>query len=277
MELIILGNFKMHPFILVTLSLFLISSNVGAFTLNNTGALVFGNNEVSVNVANGNCSNLGIDENELLSIVGDAVDQYWNQSPTSRLKLRRGSIQNLTSLYKTDTICTTTNAITSSESQTCDPNPDLAVSSGILITCNNNSANFTSSGVLAVTVPNNINGNTIVGSLIMINDAVLNQFKLKSRDEKISIIAHEIGHAFGLGHSPVKDSLMYYSTVQMRKSLGFDDIDGISYLYPKQQPVSCGSIQTTSPTNTWMGIVLGFLIVAIIHFQRRYLKLRPRF
>ncbi|MGZ3788627.1 MAG: matrixin family metalloprotease [Bacteriovorax sp.] len=251
-------------------SLFALSAQ--AFTLNNSATLTFGKNEVLVNVAAGNCSNIGIDENELLSIVGDAVDQYWNRAPTSRLKLRQGKVVSVASAFKTDTICL--------PSTSCDPNPALAVSSDVLITCNHNATNFSSPGVLAVTVPNNIDGKTILGSLIMINDLASNQLKFKSRDEKISIIAHEIGHTFGLGHSPVTDSLMYYATVNMRKSLGSDDIDGITYLYPKQQPVSCGSVDqsgTKNSPNTWLGLLFGFLIIALINFQLRYLKLRPRF
>ncbi len=242
-----------------------------AFTLNNSATLAFNKDLVNINVAAGNCSNIGIDENELLSIAGDAVNQYWNKAPTSRLKFQAGSVVSVAAAYKTGTIC---NANTS-----CDPNPTLAVSSDILITCNNNSTNFSSTGVLAVTVPNNIDGKSILGSLIMINDLASNQLKYKSRDEKISIIAHEIGHAFGLGHSPVKDSLMYYATVDMRKSLGADDIDGISYLYPKQQPISCGTVDfngTKNNPNTWLGLMIGFMLIALLN-QLRYLKLRPRF
>ncbi len=251
----------------------IISFSASAFTFNNTATLTFGKNEVMVNVAAGNCANIGIDENELLSIIGDAVDQYWNTAPTSRLKLRKGSVISVASTYKTGTICL--------PSTSCDPNPALAVASDVLISCNNNTTNFTSSGVLAITVPNNISGKTIIGSLILINDLASNQFKYKSRDEKISVIAHELGHTFGLGHSPVKDSLMYFATVNMRKNLGSDDIDGISYLYPKQQPVTCGSIDTNNtPTNffkNWVGLLLGFLIAGFVSYQLRYLKLRPRF
>lgn len=258
--------------LLKILFLLLISFSASAFTLNNSATLTFGKNEVMVNVAAGNCANIGIDENELISIVGDAVDQYWNTAPTSRLKLRRGRVLAVDPAYKTGTIC--------QPSTSCDPNPALAVSSDVLITCNNNSTNFTSSGVLAVTVPNNISGRTIVGSLIMINDLASNQFKYKSRDEKISVIAHELGHTFGLGHSKFTDSLMYYATVNIRKNLGSDDIDGITYLYPKQQPVSCGTVDmdgSKNNPNTWLGLLIGFSIIALIYHQSRYLKLRPRF
>lgn len=269
------GNFKMRLNLLMIL-FFFTSIKTYAFTLNNSGNLVFGKDEVTVNIAAGNCSNIGIDENELLSIAKDAVDQYWNKVPTSRLKLRGGSVKPLSAAYKTDTICQ------GSSTSSCTPNPTLAVSSDILITCNNNSSNFSSAGVLAVTVPNNTDASTIIGSLIMINDMSSNQFVSKSRNEKVAIIAHEIGHAFGLGHSAVKDSLMYYATVNMRQSLGLDDYRGISYLYPKQQPIACGSIVDVNNTpinflKIWPGLFIGLMIVSLINYQLRYLKLRPRF
>jgi hypothetical protein len=247
----------------------IISLNAQAFTLNNTATLVFSHDEVKVNVANITCTNIGIDVHELKSIVADAVDQYWNRSPTSRLKLRAGNVISVAAAYGTDLICLA--------GTSCDPNPTLAVASDILITCNTNAANFSGSGVLAVTVPNNISGKTIIGSMIMLNDLASNQFKNSSRDEKVSIIAHELGHAFGLGHSPVKDSLMYYATVNMRKSLGEDDIDGITYLYPKQQPVTCGTISEKNNPNSWLGLLIGFGLISFLSkFQLRYLKLRPR-
>lgn len=274
MEHIILENFNMSFIckILLALAPLILGTNVYAFALNNSGTLVFGKDEVKVNVAAGNCSNIGIDENELLTVVADAVDQYWNKSPTSRLKLRAGSVINTIAAYKTGEMCT--GSRTSTE---CTPNGVLAVDSDILITCNNNVANFSSSSIVAVTVPNNINGRSIIGSLVMINDLAGNQFITKSHADKVSIIAHELGHAFGLAHSPVTDSLMYYSTVSMRKSLGGDDIDGITYLYPKLQPLNCGTTTEKNNPNSWLGLLIGFAIIKFLSkFQLRYLKLRPR-
>lgn len=247
----------------------LVSQNAHAFTLNNSATLVFGKDEVRVNIANITCTNIGIDTQELKSIAAEAVDQYWNKAPTSRLKLRGGSVISAAAGFGTDQICV--------GATDCDPNPALAVASDILITCNTNAVTFPSASILAVTVPNNISGKTIIGSLIMINDRAGNQFAGKSRSEKVSIIAHELGHAFGLGHSPVKDSLMYFSTINMRVSLGADDIDGISYLYPKQQPMSCGSIDTKNNPTSWLGMLIGLMLVMIFRkFQFRYLKLRLR-
>jgi len=270
------ATLAIHFFAFASVLIFIQQAN--AFTLNNSATLTFNKNEVRVNIgtpAGRSCQNLGIDENELLSIVSDAVDQYWNRAPTSRLKLRAGSVKPVAAAFGTDEICV--------QGTSCTPNSALAVDSDILIVCNGdtNNLNFSSPGVLAITVPNNISGKSMLGSLIMINDKATNQFKYKSRDEKISIIAHEIGHAFGLGHSPVKDSLMYFATVNMRKFLGADDIDGISYLYPKQQPVSCGTVDfngdgTKKNPNIWLGLLIGFGLIALLN-QLRYLKLRPRF
>lgn len=243
---------------------------MSAFTLNNNVNLAFNTNPVKINIANGFCTNIGIDEAELLSIASDAVSNYWNRAPTASLKMRSGSLQNVSSNFNTGLIC--------NSGTNCDPNPALAVTSDILISCNQNSSNFSSNMVLAVTVPNNISGSTILGALIILNDtATSNQFSLKSRDEKVAIIAHEIGHAIGLGHSPVRDSLMYYQTVPNRRSLGQDDLSGLTYLYPKSQPISCGSIEDINhPTGMFISSLLGFLMAYMI-FYFLYLKLRPRF
>lgn len=242
----------------------LLSLSAHAFTLNNTTKLVFSQDEVMVNVASG-CTNIGITDSELLELVGKAVDNFWNTSPTSRLKLRKGSVVNVDSRYHSDPICVA--------STSCTPNPDIAVSSDILITCNDNTTNFPSSSILGITIPNNISGNTIVGSIVMINDRANTQFDTKSDDAKVAILAHEIGHAFGLGHSPVVDSLMYYATVSQRKALGRDDIDGISFLYPKQQPVNgCGTVDFSGGKNgpsQWTGLFIGFSIIGLAEIFRK--------
>lgn len=49
-------------------------------------------------------------------------------------------------------------------------------------------------------------------------------------------IAHEIGHVLGLGHSSKLSALMYYSIAE--KTVAFlsqDDLDGVAYLYPRNE------------------------------------------
>ena len=258
----------------IFLSLFIFQTSVYAFTLNNNVGLVFPMDEVKINIADQTCDNIGIDTNELLSIAKDAVDDYWNKTPTSRFKMRQGSVITADARYKTGVICLP-------DDNSCTATGAPPVSSDILIACNQNATNFpASTGVLAITVPNNISGDKIVGSVVLLNDTASTYLKNKSRSEKVSVIAHELGHAFGLGHSPVKDSLMYYSTIDLRTNLGADDMDGITYLYPKNQSVTCGSIDMNSKNkpDQVIALLLG-VILSLVAYKtyERYLKLRPRF
>lgn len=253
---------------LFALTIILINFSAQAFTLNNSAKLTFNKDNVKVNLAKGLCTNIGIDDEEMLSIIDEAVTNFWNKTPSSRLKLQRGSAITVNAIYRTDNICVA--------STNCEPNPTLAVSSDILVSCNANVTNFPSSAILGVTLPNNTSGTTIVGSLVLINDRAGNRFETKTRPEKVAIIAHELGHAFGLGHSPVEDSLMYYATVEKRVSLGSDDMDGISYLYPKSQPVSCGSIALLGKNSGgdnrpdwWSGLFIGFSIIGLAEIMRK--------
>ncbi|HEY8269938.1 MAG TPA: matrixin family metalloprotease [Pseudobdellovibrionaceae bacterium] len=70
------------------------------------------------------------------------------------------------------------------------------------------------------------------------------------------ILAHEIGHLLGLGHSASTKALMYYdASAKTSLSLSQDDIDGISYLYPSDEMSSgkyggCGLVTNVSPPNS---------------------------
>lgn len=235
------------------------SLNAHAFTLNNNASAAFDKDDVVVNVDSNGCANLSVTAEEMLGYAEAAAEKFWNTVPTSRLRIRRGSLQSAASAFRTDLVC--------QSGTNCTPNPALAVASDILIACNTNATNFSNSpSVLGVTVPNNISGRNIVGALILINDNGSNTFESRSYDEKVAIVAHEIGHAIGLGHSPVDDSLMYYQSVATRQRLGWDDIDGLTYLYPTEQPFSgCGTISVTAQNGeTLFSYFTGLLFILLI-------------
>lgn len=203
-----------------------------AWTLNNNFGAGFKKNKVKVYIdSSTTCLDNLITVNELESMIAPSVDDFWNKVPTSNLRLEAagfsGPIQNINNgrlCSPTDDVCITAAIGT---------NNLIPAVEEIYIACNDNALNFGSRNVLAVTIPVKFAGKKIAGAIILINDAYGNdEFGKLGRKDQIAVIAHEIGHAIGLGHSEDSAALMYYRTVDLRKRLGQDDIDGVSFLYP---------------------------------------------
>jgi len=210
---------------------FFLSEKALAWTLNNNFTGSFKDNRVNVYVDSGTeCSNNNITPDELVELIEPALDNFWNKVPTSNLRLKAAGFSKHIDNINTGRLCSPTN-------ETCindglgSPEGLIPAVNDIVIACNSNGVNFGGSNVLAVTIPNKYSGRKIVGALIIINEQS-SVFGDLSRSDKIAVIAHEIGHAIGLGHSKENASLMYYRTVEQRKRLGQDDIDGVSFLYP---------------------------------------------
>jgi hypothetical protein len=65
-----------------------------------------------------------------------------------------------------------------------------------------------------------------------------------------TVATHEIGHFFGLDHSSVVRAVMFPFAPSIQTDLSFDDVAGISSLYPKPaQDVPTGTIQGTVKLN----------------------------
>lgn len=225
---------------------FFITLNTFAFTINNSAGARFENDQIYVDVAdNTTCSNAGVSPNDLLDMAQEGVDKFWNTIPTSRLNINRGILKTVDTNFLTGLLC--------ENPSRCNGTPVPVVGENILIVCNSNPNNYLSGasfnpGILGVTLPINISNRDLKGSVIIINNASGSLFRSLPREEMISVLAHEIGHAIGLGHSEKSANLMYYETHKDRRRLGRDDIDGLTFLYPKKEgPMkmlkgSCGTI-----------------------------------
>lgn len=225
--------------------LLFLSTSLHAYTLNNNFTAVFKKNKVSVSVAeDSSCVNIAVTPEELRSYIGPAIQEFWNKVPTSRLRLQDGGFapRIVTADVTRDRLCSPTDSTCISDANGKSQNLIPPVS-GILITCNQLADNYGDNTVLAVAVPNSFSGKKIKGAVILINDDSDSRFATLSRSDRIGVIAHEIGHAIGLGHSEDKASLMYFRVQEQRTSLGQDDINGVTYLYPVKLD-GCGLVDS---------------------------------
>lgn len=265
--------------IFLLLSFLLFSLTAQSWTLNNNFGASFEDSKVNVFVDAGTvCPTNGLTPNELQSLIAPAVNNFWNEVPTSSLRLEAAGFAASVS--------------TMNEGRLCSPTDDECITAGtaagnsnparglipavtdIVIACNSNALNFGGGNVLAVTIPNRFSGRKIKGAVILINETSTS-FGNLSRSDQIAVIAHEIGHAIGLGHSKDTAALMYYRTVNLRNNLGQDDVDGVSFLYPMRGDLyglsdegilgGCGTISTDlKPPGTPPALITGSILAFFI-------------
>lgn len=219
------------------LSAALISASASAFTLSNSsGVTGWANNEVTIVVNTANCPS-GID---VIALIKSAMD-VWNNVPTSALKIKYGG---------------TTNATT-------DGNPVVAY-------CETNFQAVTGADQDDTPGVARGNGNSVLTSGLLILNASAGASNIASVDRLglEVVVAHEIGHVLGLGHSQTPNALMYF-TYSLKKELNLaqDDIDGISYLYPSDEFkdgdfAGCGFVKNIPPPSS--GLMLALLLLALL-------------
>ncbi len=90
-----------------------------------------------------------------------------------------------------------------------------------------------SSSVLAVTfLPPPANGGTEAGD-ILLNSNV--NWQINSNYDLMTVVAHEFGHALGLGESNVSTAVMYGTYNGIKQQLASDDIEGVDSIYGTRQ------------------------------------------
>jgi hypothetical protein len=251
--------------------IFLSTTYTHAFTLNNNFGAGFKDNKVKVYVdADTTCISNLLTPGQLEAMIGPAVDKFWNEVPTSALKLEAAGFSPGIPTINHGRLCSPTDDKCISDGEADATRGLIPPVNNIVIACNDHPDNFDGGNVLAVTIPNKFSGQKIAGAVVLINNNSASFGKL-SHSDQIAVIAHEIGHAIGLGHSDDRAALMYYRTVDLRRNLGQDDVNGVSYLYPVHfdgfgllggcGTISDGKNPPSNPPFWQMGITLGLLIL----------------
>lgn len=115
--------------------------------------------------------------------------------------------------------------------------------------------------------------NEIFVGYILLNSTANNwDYSTLSNLIKDLVITHEMGHVMGLGHSNDKNAIMYYAATEKNQlSLGQDDVDAITYLYPRNElgenkVFGCGTVSRiyedgkNNDSPPWSGIFILSLI-----------------
>ncbi len=229
---------------------FVLISNAQAWTLVSSIRKGFSSTNINVYVATNTCANANLSSSQLESIAKEAMDDYWNGVSASSLELKSAGTLNVD--VSADTLTAAVNRISSNT---------------IVIGCSQNATVFTASSILGVGGIS-CTGDDCRGAILM-NDRSGTNLASSSHDTIVMAVAHELGHALGIGHTSVQEALMYYSlTGKSQKSLHQDDIDALTYLYPNKKKLGglAGSCGTTTDISKGNGGGNNFLFSLIFAF-----------
>jgi len=194
------------------------STPVFAFTINGSSALVGWHGDVlSFRVSSGSCS---IPEGDLNAAIDDAI-LIWNSIPTTRILLTRG-----------ETVTTKAAQVLSGDGNKGPPTPVIICDPALSTTLQASSSSIPALTGLAA------NGLQINYGFILLNSESGRRANIAnlSSDKLRIVLAHEMGHVLGLGHSANSKALMYFDATEKKTmSLSQDDMDGVTYLYPREE------------------------------------------
>lgn len=220
---------------LLSLILALFTSQVSAFTLNYSpaGGYSFGAWQTKSLNFDFNYANCSIPSAQVEAAIQDALS-VWNGIPSSSLSVKLGS------------------AVATTPTQAKTPGS----SGNPIVVCDPNFSANTGADGNFVPAAASI---TYADAEHHITNAVLFLNSESGKTANISnisvttlsvIMAHEMGHALGLGHSSDDNALMYYNaSAKTQLSLAKDDVEGMTYLYPRNEfggsaPLGCNSVKS---------------------------------
>lgn len=231
----------------ITLGLLLSIGNASAFTISGSGnsnLKGWQTKELSFKLNATSCA--GLSQAVVEQAVADAFDA-WNHVANASLTLVYGGTTTTSAAAATGGTATDYPVII------CDPN------------FNTTTGNAGNNGVTGVgTFATNAASEITQGYLLLNADTTNSPTTNMSTGSTSSLsllIAHEIGHVLGIGHSSDAFALMYYQYTPSRKlALAQDDADALAYLYPRSEPSSgilgCGTLATPPTGGPWTGVGL---------------------
>lgn len=230
--------------IISIIALIVVSTSSFAFTVNsstNPNLKGWDGADVQLLVNTANCP-AGFD---VVGIIESAVS-VWNNVPDSKIKVSYGGSTTSTTFASLPTVYCEVNfqSVTGADQNSVP-------------------------GAAAVLAPSG----TITQGLLFLNASAgqANVANFDSTTLKI-ILAHEIGHILGLGHSETTNALMYFdASAKTKLSLAQDDMDGMSYLYPSNELsdskkiLGCGLVKNAKPPTRGSAMaLLLFLMLPIL-------------
>jgi len=198
---------------------FLFASNASAFTLLGATTEVRGwsDDEILFHLNPTDCPD------NIASLLAKAR-AVWNSVPTSRLTMSVGTETN-----------TTIDEIN---------NASATEVPAILCVMDMAGSNLDGSLIPAIAFGQNVDENGVLnyGAIaINVDESTSQSLTLMPEGTAIAVLAHEMGHILGLGHSTESKALMHQDVTKRKSAtLHQDDSDGLSYLYPRHESAGDG-------------------------------------
>ncbi|MEC7183052.1 MAG: matrixin family metalloprotease [Bdellovibrionota bacterium] len=218
--------------------LFFITSKAYSFTLLWNIPPRFPSGNITIKVNTTSCSS-GVPESytEIQTLLKEAADTYWNQIYSSSLN------------FKVEGTITVDNDINKIKE---------AANNFVAVGCDDLGTQGTyAAASLDCSKSNNICTNA-KGYMVINHNTVNSPWKNADRNIKIAVLAHELGHTIGIGHSQKSYALMYFSTSNsdIQTYLSEDDADAATFLYPDDPALlglggDCGAVASTQPNPSY--------------------------
>ncbi len=246
--------------ILISSLVFIFVNQVSAFTLissNNSYLRGWDKKNLVLNLNSTNCPT------NIRYLIEDSV-AIWNSISSAQLQIELSANESAASVAQAVSGTATEEAVVVCDlnfgtTTSTDPNFVGGIGSAQL-----NSNNQIVKGFLILNVQTGTNG----------------QIGNYSGTQAKILIAHEVGHVIGLGHSSDISALMYYTTGYKKEfTLSQDDKDGYTYLYPRDETGGdlfmggCGLIKSKGHHFSYLEILILLFFLMLPFYLTQKLKI----